>query len=269
MNVSHKSASLLLAAIVSIVHKTGFPRSLTPPQPKIDIPYKAIIYINLSGGADSFNILTPHNDSGCYLYDEYLRERGGHNGIGLTLEEILPINGKSAGIVGCNTFGVNKLISVYKEIYDEGKGIFLANMGHLHKPVTKENWIRETRTDLFSHHTMTKESHQVDAFREGAGPGVLGRMLDELAGYGLAVSSTALDRKSLMVDGDPSTGRLADVISNTGPQLIYERKFLNRKAKREDLRGYIESRHYETEENSGVLANIQSKSFIYTWCGIF
>jgi len=28
-------------------------------------------------------------------------------------------------------------------------------------------------TDLFSHHAMKKESHEVDAFKEGEGPGVM------------------------------------------------------------------------------------------------
>lgn len=51
-----------------------------------------------------------------------------------------------------------------------------ARVSHLHKPVTKDNWLTETRTDLFSHHTMKLESHAVDAFREGEGPGVLGRL---------------------------------------------------------------------------------------------
>ena len=45
------------------------------------------------------------------------------------------------------------------------------SVGHLHKPVTKDNWLTETRTDLFSHHSMKHESFAVDAFREGEGPG--------------------------------------------------------------------------------------------------
>lgn len=66
----------------------------------------------------------------------------------------------------------------------------------------------ETRTDLFSHHTMKKEAQFVDAFREGAGPGVLGRMCDILEGKGHAVSATSVNVQAPMVDGDPSTGRL-------------------------------------------------------------
>ena len=109
--------------------KTGSKRTVTPPAKKSSAPYKAIVYIYLNGGLDSFNLLTPHNDSGCYLYDNYLQARGGSDGVGLAIDKILPIDGTSAGIDGCKKFGVNKLMSAYKEIYDEGKGIFLANMG--------------------------------------------------------------------------------------------------------------------------------------------
>jgi hypothetical protein len=200
------------------------------------------VYIYLGGGVDSFNILAPHSNGDCSLYDNYFEARGGSEGIGLKVEELLTIDGSSAGIEGCNTFGVNKLMSAYKEIYDEGKGIFLANMGvsalavfvmlrchffitlrkkhftrsftqHLHKPVSKTNWMTETRTDLFSHHSMKREAQYVDAFREGAGPGVLGRMIDVLARKGNAVSATSVNVQAPMVDGDPATGRYADAMS--------------------------------------------------------
>ena len=44
---------------------------------------EAIVYIHLSGGVDSFNILVPHNNMGCYLYEDYYQARGGDTGIGL------------------------------------------------------------------------------------------------------------------------------------------------------------------------------------------
>lgn len=156
------------------LRKTGTPRAVTPPPEMSSTPYKAIVYINLFGGLDSFNFLTPHRNGGaCALYSNYFEARGGANGIGLSMNQILPIDGSSAGISGCNTFGINNMLPALKAIYDEGKGLFFANMGHLHKPVTKDNWMTETRTDLFSHHTMKKESQEVDAFKEGEGPGVM------------------------------------------------------------------------------------------------
>ena len=128
------------------LRKTGAPRAVTPPPEMSSTPYKAIVYINLFGGADSFNMLTPHRNGGsCDLYRDYYEARGGRNGIGLKMDQILPIDGSTAGISGCDKFGVNSMLPAFKEIFDQGKGIWLANMGHLHKPVTKANWMTETR----------------------------------------------------------------------------------------------------------------------------
>ena len=112
----------------TIVRKTGSTRPITPPSPKSSSPYKAIVYINLAGGADSFNILTP-GASDCNLYDGYWEARGRGAGIGLSTDEILDIDAWSAGISGCSSLGVNKLLPAYKDIFDEGKGVFFANMG--------------------------------------------------------------------------------------------------------------------------------------------
>ena len=86
------------------------------------------MHINLSGGVDSFNILTP-GATFCPLYNEYFEARGGAAGIGLMKDEVLPIDGASAMIFECDTLGVNKNLTAFKDIYDEGKGIFFANMG--------------------------------------------------------------------------------------------------------------------------------------------
>jgi hypothetical protein len=146
------------------LRKTGASRSVTPPPKMSTTPYKAIVYVNLFGGADTFNILTPHDNGGaCFLYNDYFEARGGASGIGLSMDEILPINGSSAGISGCDTFGVNRMLPAMKSIYDEAKGLFFANVGHLHKPVDKGNWMTETRTDLFSHHTMKVSENKLHA----------------------------------------------------------------------------------------------------------
>ena len=96
------------------------------------------MYINLAGGVDSFNILTPHpNGRSCNLYDEYYRARGGEPhasaesknklGIGLKEHDILEIDGSSQNIDGCSKFGVNKQLSTYRDIFDDGDGLFFAN----------------------------------------------------------------------------------------------------------------------------------------------
>jgi hypothetical protein len=139
----------------------------------------------------------------------------------------------------------------------------VSHLSHLHKPVTKENWLRETRTDLFSHHTMKAESHHVDAFREGDGPGVLGRMLDILEGHGHAVAATALNERATMIDGSPKTGRLADIMSTEGLPRIRDRSFL--RGDSQQLRIFLESLHADTADNSGVFGNAWSQAFVDIW----
>jgi len=213
----------------------------------------------------------------------------GESNVGLKIDEILPIDGSSAGISQCDTLGVNKLLSAYKDIFDEGSGVFFANMGlvtiifsifrlqcifphhtcisfalsHLHKPVTKKNWLTETRTDLFSHHSMRAEAQVVDAFREGDGPGVLGRMLDILEVHGHAVGATAVNARVSMIDGSPRTGRLADVVSSEGVLRIRDKSFL--KGDSQQLREFLNSLHAETSGNSGVFGNAWSQAFVDIW----
>jgi uncharacterized protein (DUF1501 family) len=247
----------------SIHGKSSSPRISSATPEKSSEPYKAIVFINLEGGVDSFNILTPHNDGGCYLYQEYFEARGGVGGIGLTTDQILPIDASSAEIPGCNTFGVNSLLPAYKEIYDEGKGIFLANFGHLHKPITKENWLAETRTDLFSHHTMKKQCFLVDAFKEAHNTGILGRMLDVLQGYGHAVSGIAVDSKDHPLDGHPSFDRIPMMVASKGAFPLFERGFLS--FKDQNLREFLSSLHSETGDNSGAFSDMWSEKFIDSW----
>lgn len=108
--------------------KSGTARDATPPLDKSGSPYKAIVYIHLSGGVDSFNILTP-GASNCPLYDEYFEARGKGIGIGMGPDEIIDIDGSSAGLDGCSNLGVHHLLPAYAEIYGAGNGIFFANMG--------------------------------------------------------------------------------------------------------------------------------------------
>lgn len=129
--------------------------------------------------------------------------------------------------------------------------------------MTKADWLRETRTDLFSHHTMKAESHMVDAFREGDGPGVLGRMLDILEVQGHAVGATAVNARVSMIDGSPKTGRLADVFPTEGLLKIRDRNFLIKES--QQLRDFLKSLHAETTDNSGVFGNAWSQAFVDIW----
>jgi hypothetical protein len=110
---------------------------------------------------------------------------------------------------------------------------------------------------------MKKESHEVDAFKEGEGPGVLGRMLDVLERNGEAVGATAVNSRSVMIDGSPKTGRLADVLNTESIARIYEPNWLNDKS--QDFREYLELLNSKTSENSGMFADKWSQTFVDVW----
>lgn len=111
---------------------------------------------------------------------------------------------------------------------------------------------------------MKREAQYVDAFKEGAGPGVLGRMCDVLERQGHAVSAISVNYQAPMVDGDPSTGRYADAMSTEGLPKIFERQFLNGRTGQE-LRLFLEQLNGATSDNSGVMSNLWSQRFVDVW----
>ena len=92
---------------------------------------------------------------------------------------MLYLNASSSENQPCDAFGLHKNLESWKDIYDNGDGIFFANTGHLSKPVTPTNW-DQTKGQLFSHFHMMQEIQSSDPFFQRQGTGVLGRMLDVL-----------------------------------------------------------------------------------------
>ena len=55
------------------VQERAVPRTALPETPSQNRPYKAIVYLWLDGGADTWNLLVPHSQctGGVDLYNEY------------------------------------------------------------------------------------------------------------------------------------------------------------------------------------------------------
>jgi hypothetical protein len=55
------------------VQERAVPRTALPEIPSQNRPYKAIVYLWLDGGADTWNLLVPHSQctGGVDLYNEY------------------------------------------------------------------------------------------------------------------------------------------------------------------------------------------------------
>jgi uncharacterized protein (DUF1501 family) len=154
-------------------------------------PYKAIIYVYLDGGMDSYNVLIPH--SGCsgtqYLYDQYANIRGE---LALSQSDLLQIDA-SLSSQPCKTFGLHPNLGALQQLYNDGDLTFLANIGVLQQYVNKDNWWQKTtRTSLFAHNTQQDEVNYVDILDTQAGRGVLGRMIDILGKNGMKTSAMSV-----------------------------------------------------------------------------
>ena len=89
-------------------------------------------------------------------------------------------------------------------------------------------------------------------------------MLDILERHGHAVGATTVNGRAPMIDGSPSTGRLADVMTADGLPRVFDRNFL-KGGTNQELRRFLESVHAETDENSGVFGNRWSQTFVDVW----
>jgi uncharacterized protein (DUF1501 family) len=160
------------------------------PQPS-GTPYKAVVFVNLEGGMDSYNVLVPH--SGCsgsdYLYSQYADIRGE---LALQKSDLLQIDA-STSAQPCSTFGLHPNLGAIQQLYNDGDLAFLANIGVLQQYVNRDNWWQKTtRTSLFAHNTQQDEVNYVDIFDTQAGRGVLGRMVDILTKNGMKTSSMSV-----------------------------------------------------------------------------
>ena len=130
----------------NIFHSTDQLRPVPDAPVQSDEPYKAIVFFNLNGGMDGFNMLVPHVD--CLVYTNYANARGF---IALPPNELLPL---ATGITGqvCDKFSVHKKLPVVRDLFDRGQLSFVANMGILQQPVQKDNWRKlHSKTALFAH----------------------------------------------------------------------------------------------------------------------
>jgi len=189
----------------NIVRKSGAKR----PEPTVPPPstrsYKAVIYVLLDGGMDSFNMLAPHrctetNDSGQTLLEQYNSER---TSLAINEEErsrVIDATGQP-----CDQFVIHQDLEIVERLYKSGDLAFFANAGVLNKPVDKNNYYDETKTQLFAHNAMQEEAQKVDPFDGAPGTGVLGRMCEVLNQKGFHAQPITVDTASVATVGSPGS----------------------------------------------------------------
>jgi hypothetical protein len=186
-------AQLLVASspefhVTNLVRQSGRKRPEIPGTTPSTKPYKAVVYMLLQGGVDSFNMLAPHtcsavNSDGMTLLEQYEMER---TTIALSDEERYRII--DAAGQPCEQFAIHQDLPLIERLYNDGDLSFFANVGQLDMPVTKANYFL-SRTDLFAHNTMQSQAQRVDPWDKSPNTGILGRMCDSLLQNGYKCQS--------------------------------------------------------------------------------
>jgi hypothetical protein len=126
----------------NIPFATGNSRSLPQTPAATGLPYKTVILVMLSGGADSYNMLVPDvcsgtNEAGIPLSEQYLTHRGSMAFDRSQQEFDLTI---SASGQPCSQFALHDELVFIKELYDDSDLIWVANSGVVNQNgVTKSN----------------------------------------------------------------------------------------------------------------------------------
>jgi len=187
------------------------------------IPYKAVVFLFLSGGCDSFNMLVPKTCSSTASrpVDAYTHYVDSRNPVHLLQENLLPID--SSGQVDCTEFGLHEELTSLQQLYNSDELLFFANTGVLGSASDKTNYMENTPTQLFAHNFMQDETKRVDLFDEVAGSGVLGRLADVLTANNVATGSSSLDGTSIILASLSDESPPPVVVSGSGmKQFVYQ-----------------------------------------------
>jgi len=212
--------------------------------------YKAIVFWQMAGGMDSFNLIVPIDDcqNGKDMYAEYKQKRGS---VALEPHELLNISTVGSNQV-CDKFAVNYNFPVLQQLYNENDALFIANMGVMKRPITKhENW-KVTLPILFAHNHMQKEAQSVDPSKKKAGTGVGGRLMDILKRNGYQTATNTVNGNALLNKGDS--------FYNNPSWTVSTRKFAAL-----DDRSSVGSEMLEIIKELNGVANSDTSKFGETW----
>lgn len=110
-----------------------------------DNDYKALVCIFLAGGNDSFNMVVPRDTS---HYNEYAAIRAD---LALPKGDLLPINVTNGN---GRQYGVHPAMSEVAQLFNDGRLVFVANVGTLVEPTTKagiDSGLATLPLGLYSH----------------------------------------------------------------------------------------------------------------------
>ncbi|GAB4173529.1 MAG: DUF1501 domain-containing protein [Terrimicrobiaceae bacterium] len=135
--------------------------------------YRALVCLFLSGGNDSFNMLVPR---GASEYAEYALTR---SDLALPQDSLLALDAQ--GLTALE-LGLHPAMPHLQELFNSGKAAFVANVGTLIQPTTRQQWDNESvplPLGLFSHSDQIEQwQTSIPQARTAIGWG--GRMADIL-----------------------------------------------------------------------------------------
>lgn len=117
----------------TIGQKRSSPVLSQPSNIPSNIGYKAVVFVTLLGGYDSFNVLVPKecevtNTEGKTVRDQYLEQRGSVAFNEADGEFDLDINATDSN-QPCSRFAIHDELQIVKDLYDAGDLAFFANAG--------------------------------------------------------------------------------------------------------------------------------------------
>ena len=146
--------------------------------------YRALVCLFLSGGNDSFNVLTPFSGPSATAADSYAEYTASRSNLALLksadplanqLIEIHPLNTPG------RTFGMHYKMPEVANLFETGKAAFVANVGSLIEPVQNRTQVAQNSKrlplGLYSHSDQIEQwQTSIPHARSGIGWG--GRMVD-------------------------------------------------------------------------------------------
>ena len=220
-------ALLMLSSQFHVTNRhfpTAVPRPVDEGVPSQGRPFKAVVVLFLNGGADSFNMLSPHSgctDAAGSSFDLYAQYKEIRTIMALKQSEMLqidvPKDHPAPGAQPCSKMGMHPGLKNVHRLWGEGHATWFANTGVMVEPTTKAQFLAKEKkrpVSLFAHNHQVKQTQSVEAGKTMNTKGILGRLLEALSGHGSAgptadaafkpyrASSYSLDGLADMVEGE-------------------------------------------------------------------
>ncbi|MEM7383333.1 MAG: DUF1501 domain-containing protein [Verrucomicrobiota bacterium] len=138
--------------------------------------YRALVCLFLHGGNDSFNLLVPTSA------DEYANYEAVRTNVALKSEALLPLETTHGG---GRSFGLHPAMPGLRNLFNQGKAAFVANVGTLVEPTTVRSYKNGSAVlprALFSHNDQRRE-WQTSVPQSSLKTGWGGRLADRMMAF--------------------------------------------------------------------------------------